>query len=258
MVSARKNWERFWAARDVSQRYPSVGDVVGELLSVVGDVGGKRVLEVGAGSGRDSVKLAELGAQVFVLDYALVPLGLVKSMAARKGLPIVLVQADARLAPFADGCFDCLFHQGLLEHFRNPYPLLRENHRLLRAGGALLVDVPQRYHPLTLLKHTLMSLNSWFAGWETEFTVSQIEGLLKAHGLEVIHTYGNWMIPPLAYRILREVSLRSPVPNLPLYPQGLGVLERLISPVTDRLRKKRLFLYTCAVIGAVGRKRRAC
>lgn len=254
MASTRKNWERFWAERDLSERYPSVGDVVGELISVVGDVEGERVLEVGAGSGRDSVKLAELGAQVFVLDYALVPLSMVKSMAARKGLPIVLVQADARLAPFPDECFDCLFHQGLLEHFRDPYPLLRENHRLLRAGGALLVDVPQRYHPLTLLKHTLMSLNSWFAGWETEFTVSQIEDLLKGQGLEIVHTYGNWMIPPLAYRILREVSLRSPLPNLSLYPRSLNYFSSLMSPILENLRKRRLFLYTCAVIGAVGRK----
>ena len=32
--------------------------------------------------------------------------------------------------PFRDGAFEVVFHQGLLEHFRDPRPLLRENARI--------------------------------------------------------------------------------------------------------------------------------
>ncbi len=253
--STRGDWERFWGERGLGERYPSVGDVVGELVAALGKAENKSILEIGAGSGRDSARLAQLGAEVFVLDYARAPLELVKGLAVDQGLRIPLVQADARLTPFRDRSFDCLFHQGLLEHFRDSHPLLEENWRLLKDGGVLLVDVPQKYHSYTLLKHTLILFNLWFAGWETEFSPSRLENLLIEEGFEVIHTYGNWMSPPLIYRILREITLRAPLPSLPLYPKGYAGVERLVRAILKRLRTKRIFLYTCIVIGAVGKKR---
>ena len=42
---------------------------------------------------------------------------------------------DAFALPFADGTFDVVFHQGLLEHFRNPDDLIAENARVLKPGG---------------------------------------------------------------------------------------------------------------------------
>jgi len=64
------------------------------------------------------------------------------------------VCADACRMPFREGAFDLVFHQGLMEHFRDPAPLLRENARVLKRGGHLLVDVPQRFHVYTLAKNT--------------------------------------------------------------------------------------------------------
>jgi len=86
--------------------------------------------------------------------------------------------------PFRDGAIDISFHQGLLEHFRDPLPLLAENARITRSGGRVLVDVPQTFHLYTVMKKLLILVNRWFAGWETQFTVPQLERLVRESGLD--------------------------------------------------------------------------
>jgi SAM-dependent methyltransferase len=156
--------------------------------------------------------------------------------------------------PFRDASIDVVFHQGLLEHFRDPLPLLRENVRVLAPDGVLLVDVPQRFHLYTVLKHLLIALGRWFAGWETEFTIGELEGLMREAGVTVTRRYGSWMVPGLLYRSIRVVLLRSRVARLPLYPPPVPVLSRLASAARDRFRKTRMSFYTYFVIGALGRK----
>jgi len=52
------------------------------------------------------------------------------------------VQADAAHVPFEDSCFDAVICSELLEHVPDPPSVLREGHRVLEAGGILLMCVP--------------------------------------------------------------------------------------------------------------------
>jgi len=178
-------------------------------------------------------------------------------VAARAGRRVHLVRADALAMPFRDGSFHVVFHQGLLEHFRDPRPLLRENVRVLGERGILLVDVPQRFHLYTVLKHLLIAAGRWFAGWETEFTIGELERLLRAAGVTVTRRYGGWMVPGLFYRSLRLVLLRSRVARLPLYPPPVPILSKLETSFRERFRRTRASFYTYFVIGALGRKETA-
>jgi len=66
--STEAHWTRFWRERaEIEDVYSTEGRVVEEILAAT-PVSGKRVLEVGAGSGRDSVALAEAGAVAVLLD----------------------------------------------------------------------------------------------------------------------------------------------------------------------------------------------
>jgi len=252
--STEAHWTRFWRERAaIDDVYPTEGRVVEPILAET-DVRGKRVLEVGAGSGRDSVSLAEAGAVAIVLDYSMASLEVAAAVAERAGTRVHRVRADALRMPFRDGGIDVVFHQGLLEHFRDPLPLLRENTRVLAPEGILLVDVPQRFHLYTVLKHLLIAVGRWFAGWETEFTIDELEGLMRKAGVTVTRRYGSWMVPGLFYRSLRVVLLRSRVAKLPLYPPPVPVLSRLAAGARARFRKTRMSFYTYFVIGALGRK----
>jgi len=256
-TSTEAHWSRFWRERsEIEDVYPTDGRVVEQILAE-GPVSGRLVLEVGAGSGRDSISLAEAGATAVLLDYSAPSLEVARGVAARAGRRVHLVRADALAMPFRDGSFHVVFHQGLLEHFRDPRPLLRENVRVLGERGILLVDVPQRFHLYTVLKHLLIAVGRWFAGWETEFTIAELERLLRAAGVTVTRRYGSWMVPGLFYRSLRLVLLRSRVARLPLYPPPVPILSKLETSFRERFRRTRASFYTYFVIGALGRKETA-
>jgi len=254
-ASRLEHWESYWKGHsaDIDETYSTRGRLVREVVAD-GPIEGRLVMEIGAGSGRDLIALARMGARGIVLDYSPASLSLVRGLAAAQGVPVMLVQADATRMPFRDGAIDVSFHQGLLEHFRDPMPLLRENARVTRPGGRLLVDVPQTYHLYTLAKKTLILFDRWFAGWETQFAPGQLERLCREAGLEVVRTYGDWMVPGLWYRVVREALKRGTGLTLPLEPRGpsawAGAWERL----RGSLRRRRWALYTCHVIGTVARR----
>jgi hypothetical protein len=105
------------------------------------------------------------------------------------------------------------------------------------------------------MKNLLILVNRWFAGWETQFTVGQLEGLVRGSGLEVTRSYGDWMVPGLWYRVTREVLKRGLGVRLPLHPRGPAVWSRTWEGLRARLRGQRWALNTCHVIGTVGRRR---
>ena len=253
-ASTLEHWESYWKGHaDLDRTYSTGGRLAREILAD-GPVAGRRVLEVGAGSGRDTVALAREGAIAYVLDYSPMSLELVRRQARAQGIEIHLVRADALAMPFRDDSLDVVFHQGLLEHFRDPMPLLRENVRVTRRGGRVIVDVPQTFHAYTVMKQSLIAMNRWFAGWETQFTPAQLERRVREAGLVVRRTYGEWMVPGLGYRVVREVFKRAGV-TLPLEPRGPGFWERGWNALRARFGRSRAALWTCHVVGTVGEKR---
>jgi hypothetical protein len=71
-------------------------------------------------------------------------------------------------------------------------------------------------------------------------------------GLEVVHKYGQWMVPNLTYRAVRRGLADANMVRLPLYPQGPEPLRRARAKVRGWIRP--LALYTGANVGVIGRK----
>lgn len=230
--------------------YPPVTDIVNELTKVT-SIPGKKILEVGTGTGRDGLKMSRLGGIVYLLDYSKESLRLVRSSAESTDAKLIL--ADGRSCPFNDNTFDVVFHQGLLEHFPSPFDLLRENLRILKKGGLLVIDVPQTYHIYTILKHVLITLGMWFGGWERQFTIASLTKLLVQFGFQPIRFYGNWSRPGIFYKIIREGLKRFKI-NLAMYPKYFGRITLRFYELQERLRKKKLFLYTVLSIGVIAKK----
>lgn len=257
-ASTPEHWQRFWEQADdleLDDVYGTDGRMVREITGL-GDLTGKRVLEVGAGTGRDAVALAAAGAEVLTIDYVAGSLGLTQKAAAQAGAPVWPVCGNGESMPFPDDSFDVVFHQGLLEHFRDPLPLLRENIRILKPGGVLVIDVPQTFHYYTLGKQVLIALNRWFAGWETQFTIGQLERLVRAEGLVVVRSYGDWMVPGLWYRALRKILLTRFGKHLPMHPEPSRHLAEWGEAWRRWFGRTRLSLYTTPTIGVLARKPR--
>lgn len=254
-VSRRENWETFWDEKqEIGEVYSNADRIARNLRQVI-ELRGKKVLEIGAGTGRDSFPLVEHGAIVYQLDYAENSLRILKKLAEENKTPVHIIGGDTFRLPFHDGTFDVVFHQGLLEHFRKSQAeaLLRENIRVLKQGGLLLVDVPQRYHVYTVAKHVLIAVNKWFAGWERSFSVGELKGQLVSLGLTPLYSYGEWMYPSFFYRVSREVGKKIGI-NLPLYPSLGKFLHTFRSQLRSWLLKTPLPLYSGISIGVVGKK----
>jgi ubiquinone/menaquinone biosynthesis C-methylase UbiE len=249
-VSEKKHWDDFWAsAPDVKDVYANDDRIKDNLESIV-DFEGSRVLEVGAGTGRDGAAIAALGAEVWTLDYSEEALRLMSKTLAS---PVQIVCGDALALPIAPETFDVVFHQGLLEHFRTPEALLAENHRVLKTGGYILVDVPQRFHYYTFAKHVLMFFDKWFAGWETEFSPKELATMIEEAGFEIVAMYGCNLFPPIWYRGIRRMLLRIGL-KIPMYPLNLRSLGKIRAALHNLLPDK-FVLNTSMVVGCIGRKR---
>jgi ubiquinone/menaquinone biosynthesis C-methylase UbiE len=190
---------------------------------------------------------------MILLDYAMNSLRLIQEQTIQSGAHIGLVRGDAFYLPFKTNSLDITFHQGLLEHFKKPEGILKENARALKPGGFAIADVPQRYHVYTVVKHILILLNKWFAGWEREFSIRELELLFTDSGLEVIKSYGDWMRPSFAYRCLRELTKKVHI-ALPLYPKSISIFSKLRSKMRGTLKKYRGSYYTFMDIGVIGKK----
>lgn len=208
--SSQQHWETYWS--EGSKPIEPNRKIVQVLMSL-GDPSSWKVLEVGAGRGADSVHLAKRGADCFVLDFSKAALATSESLAKKEGVTLKFVEADALEIPFEDDSFDVIFHQGFLEHFREPQDILREQHRVLRRGGFILIDVPQKYTLYTIRKQVAIKRGTWFAGWETQYGPRNLEKQVRRAGFDIVGRYGwgmtgsyGWGIRNFLHRLKSAAS----------------------------------------------------
>lgn len=141
-------------------------------------------------------------------------------------LPGVDLVADAELLPFADGLFQRIECDAVLEHVERPEAILCEMARTLRQGGFLHVVVPfahpfheypRDYRRFTIDALLLMNpgLQAVKQGWRTGPTATLLVFVLEYAKLwappalrPLVHGVLGWMLFPLRY--LDLVLLRSP------------------------------------------------
>lgn len=109
-------------------------------------VPGQLVCDIGAGTGRLTLPMAERGLTVVSTDISeeMVRLGRQRAVAAGVLDRITFVLADAEELPFKSGIFDAASCYGALHHVPNPGALVEEAGRLLRDGGRWLSYDPHR------------------------------------------------------------------------------------------------------------------
>jgi 2-polyprenyl-3-methyl-5-hydroxy-6-metoxy-1,4-benzoquinol methylase len=147
-------WDAYWSK---TQNLASASPLIPIIASVLGDrIATAKVLEVGAGSGRDIVALAKIGAAAYANDRSEIARHLVIERAASEGVAVELNADDLRALGYADATFDVVFSQGVLEHFTDIDAPLREQIRVTKRGGYIIVDVPQTFNPYTIYKQLMM------------------------------------------------------------------------------------------------------
>ena len=109
---------------------------------------GRRVLDLGCGSGVLACYMAWHGALVTGADITEHGTRLTAMNAASRGLPVSVVRTDAEAMGFADASFDFVLSWGVLHHSESTERALAEVRRVLRPGGRGLMMV---YHRTSLV-----------------------------------------------------------------------------------------------------------
>jgi SAM-dependent methyltransferase len=114
--------------------------------ALLGDVAGRRVLEVGAGAAQCSRWLARRGAQPVALDLSGGMLREAALLGRATGTDVPLVHGDAAALPFADASFDlaCSAY-GAVPFVADSAAVMREVARVLRPGGRWVFSLT---HPI--------------------------------------------------------------------------------------------------------------
>ena len=132
------------------EQYLSHESWVRTAVLKLGDLKGKRVLDLGCGHGMASVLFARQGALVTALDVSLGYLAEAKNRAFANGLQVNVLTACAELLPFADNSFDLIWGNAILHHLNLDFAQ-REILRVLVPHGKSVFCEPVSFSVLTRL-----------------------------------------------------------------------------------------------------------
>jgi ubiquinone/menaquinone biosynthesis C-methylase UbiE len=133
----RSLWERYAPRYDRDTGFYDLL-LLGDSRSWACSQASGQVLEVAIGTGRN-LPFYPRGIQLTGIDFSPAMLQIARGRAAEVGLDITLIEADAQHLPFADHRFDTVVCTLALSSIPDPSAAINEIHRVLRAGGQLLV-----------------------------------------------------------------------------------------------------------------------
>jgi ubiquinone/menaquinone biosynthesis C-methylase UbiE len=140
-------YEPLWRMRSLALLTRGAFDTrreLAKLLAWLAPLPGALVLDVGCSAGLYARTLARAGARVHALDRSVAFLRETARLAAREGVDLTLVRADAHALPYPDATFDAVALGATANEFADPERAWREVGRVLRPGGRAFCMVAQR------------------------------------------------------------------------------------------------------------------
>ena len=195
----RTYWER--QARRYDRSMLLFGKPLPRMLALCEEALGAedRVLEVAAGTGLATLRLARKAREVVATDYAEAMVELLKSRLGTAGLANVTCrQADLLALPFPDGSFDVVVAANVL-HLVPDFPAaLASLRRVLKPGGKLLV--PTFCHAETWISRLLSRLLAMtgFPG-RRRFRLASLQAALEAEGVQISRSESIPGLLPIGY-----------------------------------------------------------
>ncbi len=135
-------YEREKLVRDWMQKEEVAKHVVEDVRERAGEVRGKKVLDIGFGSGMYSVAFAKAGAETHALEVNDVLHQIARENARDAGVNVDFRVYDGTTFPFANDFFDYLFSVSVIEHVTDARMLLRQAGRVLKPGGKFYLAFP--------------------------------------------------------------------------------------------------------------------
>lgn len=137
-VPARAGYDR-WAKIYDAYDNPLVALETPVVRHLLGDVSGLEIADVGCGTGRHTVPLAQNGARVTGIDFSEGMLAQARTKVV--GLPVELIRHDlATELPLRRAAFDRVISCLVIEHIHDLDTIFLEMARICRPGGFVVVS----------------------------------------------------------------------------------------------------------------------
>jgi SAM-dependent methyltransferase len=117
------------------------------ILSRMGNLNGKRLLDIGAGLGESSMYFALQGAQVTMTDISPGMVQTGRELARRYGVEVEGIVSEAEDLSVAAESFDFVYIANTIHHVRDRDALFQKIHRALKPGGLFFSYDPLAYNP---------------------------------------------------------------------------------------------------------------
>ncbi len=133
---------------DIAQREEDHDDGPWHLMAkrYIGDIQGKRVLEIGCGRGAFSKYLVNCGADLVAADFSPAAVAITKRLL--EGNSCDTRVADIQAIPFGNNEFDLIISLETLEHVPDWKKGLAELVRVTKPDGRLIITTPNYFGPL--------------------------------------------------------------------------------------------------------------
>jgi SAM-dependent methyltransferase len=182
-----------------------------------------RLLDMGCGAGFHLAAAREAGWQVEGLE----PLT-GHAVYARAKFGLRVVNDVLRDDTYPDGSFDAITAFQVFEHLPDPDSVMRQLVRALKAGGALLVEVPNVSDPLTKIvgprsRHFVIDHLNFF-------NARTLGNLMRKHGLRVVSVHyptRNMSVRHLGDWLAKYLPVRRLVEGMERYPWLAGRMVRI-------------------------------
>jgi ubiquinone/menaquinone biosynthesis C-methylase UbiE len=158
MLDSAEGYDLAAEGYDKKEKYLNSFEI-GKLLPLLSDLKGKKVLDVGAGTGRVACELFNRGAQVTALDVSEKILDVLK----KKNAKIKTVVGEAEILPFEKETFDAVVAAFLVVHLKDLSRFFDEVYRVLKPGGEFLfTNINQKEPPIVKTKAGDIQIKSFY------------------------------------------------------------------------------------------------
>lgn len=189
------------------------------LLQFMGNLEGKRVLDLGCGTGRNGLKLAQYASEVIGYDISEVAVTKANDIANQLGVNNFRAELN-NFSDVAEESFDVILCVNMLHHSASPLQVLTSIKKALRPGGQLIVFENNPLNPLfpfffLMIGQVKSHLTKQF------FLVNRftLANLITTAGLSIASVKRYGFLPTclynygLAFKSLNELLNRVPLLN---------------------------------------------
>jgi SAM-dependent methyltransferase len=146
-----------------------------QIIARLGELSGKRALDIGADNGVISYLLRQRGGEWHSADLDERAVASIRQLVGRD-----VHQIDGGRTSFGDGSFDLVVIVDFLEHIPDDGGFIRELARIIKPGGRLIINVP---HPrpgswVTRLRHRIGLTDHWHGHLRPGYALEDLRRLL--------------------------------------------------------------------------------